>query len=120
MGNTSINYTQMSDGAIVAHIGRFIKHTRTTQNKTQEQLAKAAGLNRWTMSQIENGESINLSSLIQILRALDCLYILDGFDYSEEISPLEYAKLKKRQIKERVRNKTSDKSDKNDQNDLGW
>src|SRR5690606_24362107 len=117
MGNNSINYTQMSDGAIVAHIGRFIKHARTEQNKTQAQLAKAAGLNRWTLSQIENGESITLSSLIQILRALDCLYILDGFDYSEEISPLEYAKLKKRQNKERVRNSTSNKKDKDD---LGW
>src|SRR5690606_7021040 len=120
MGNANMAYTQMSDGAIVAHIGGFIKHTRTTQNKTQAQLAKAAGLNRWTLGQIENGESITLSSLIQILRALDCLNILEGFDYSEEISPLEYAKLKKRQIRERVRNKTSDKNDEKNQNDLGW
>src|SRR5690606_23744453 len=117
MGNTSINYTQMSDTALVAHIGRFIKHKRTTQNKTQEQLAKAAGLNRWTMGQIENGESITLSSLIQILRALDCLYALEGFDYSEEISPLEYVKLKKRLNRKRVSNKASKN---NDPVDLGW
>ena len=120
MGKTNINYTQMSDGAIVAHIGRFIKHTRIKQNKTQAQLAEIAGLNRWTLSQIENGESITLSSLLQILRALDCLYVLDHFNYSEEISPLEYAKLKKQHTKERVRNKNSVKNDKNDKNDLGW
>jgi transcriptional regulator with XRE-family HTH domain len=117
MEKTNENYTQMSDGAILAHIGSFIKYTRGGQNKTQTQLAEISGLNRWTLSQIENGESITLSSLIQILRALDCLYILEVFSYSEEISPLKYAKLKKQQAKKRVRNKTLDKKD-ND--DLGW
>lgn len=117
IGKTNIDYTQMSDGAIVEHIGNFIKYKRTQQNKTQSQLAKIAGLNRWTVSQIENGESVTLSSLIQILRALDCFYVLDEFSYSEEISPLAYAKLKKQQNKERVRNKVSDKKDKED---LGW
>lgn len=117
MGNTNKKYTQMSDGSIVAQIGKFIKHTRVQQNKTQAQLAEMAGLNRWTLSQIENGESITLSSLIQILRALDCLYIIEEFSVSEEISPLEYAKLKKQENKKRVRNK---KSDKKDNDDLGW
>lgn len=117
MGKANTIYTQMSDGAIVAHIGRFIKHTRGKQNKTQAQLAETAGLNRWTLGQIENGESITLSSLIQILRALDCLHVLEAFNYSEEISPLEYVKLKKQQTKERVRNKTSHK---NNKDDIGW
>lgn len=120
MGKTNIKLTEMSDKAIVIQIGRFIKHTRIKQNKTQAQLARIAGLNRWTLSQIENGESITLSSLIQILRALDCLYALDVFNYSEEISPLEYAKLKKQQVKERVRNKTLGNNDKKDKDDLGW
>ena len=117
MGKTNKSYTQMSDGAIVEHIGSFIKHTRGQQNKTQAQLAEISGLNRWTISQIENGESITLSSLIQILRALDCLYVLNEFKYSDEISPLEYAKLKKQQTKKRVRNK---KRDKDSKDDLEW
>jgi transcriptional regulator with XRE-family HTH domain len=118
MGKANKNFTQMSDGAILAHIGRFIKHTRGKQNITQAQLAEMSGLNRWTLSQIENGESITLSSLLQILRVLDCLYVLEAFDYSEEISPLEYAKLKIQKTKERVRNKTIEK--KSDKDDIGW
>jgi transcriptional regulator with XRE-family HTH domain len=117
MGEANNTFDQMSDGALVAHIGAFIKHTRTQQNKTQAQLAAEAGLNRWTLSQIENGVSITLSSLIQLLRALDSLYILEGFSFTEEISPLAYAKLKKQRSKKRVRNKSSDK---NDKEDLGW
>jgi DNA-binding XRE family transcriptional regulator len=111
-----MDWAQMSDVAIVKQIGSYIKHVRMQQNKTQAQLAKMAGLNRWTISQIENEESITLMSLIQILRALDSLYVLNAFEVSDEISPLEYAKLKKKQ-KVRVRNKPSKIPDKDD---LGW
>ena len=117
MGNTNADWVQMTDGAIVAQIGRFIKHTRLNKNKTQKQLAAASGLNRWTISQIENGESVTLTSLIQLLRALDVLYVLDNFEVNEAISPLAYAKLKKEQ-RERASSKTTKATKKED--DLGW
>ena len=97
MGNTNIDWVQMTDLTIVEQIGRFIKHTRLTKNKTQKQLAIDAGLNRWTISQIENGESVTLTSFIKLLRTLDVLYVLDHFEVIENISPLIYAKLKKEQ-----------------------
>ena len=117
MGKINESLTQMTDRAIVAYIGRFVKRKRSEQNKTQAQLADSSGLNRWTVSQIENGESVTISSLIQILRALDCLYVLETFNSSEEISPLAYAKLKKQHTKLRVRNKLSDKKN---EDELGW
>jgi len=116
MGKTNINWVQMSDAAIVQQIGNYVKYERQQQNKTQLQLSESAGLNRWTISQIENGESISLTSLLQILRALDRLDVLDNFEYSDEISPLEYAKLKKQQ-KQRIRNKSTQERD---QKDLEW
>jgi len=116
MGNTNINWFQMSDAAIVQQIGNYVKYERQQQNKTQEQLSESAGLNRWTISQIENGESISLTSLLRILRVLDRLPVLNNFEYSDEISPLEYAKLKKKQ-KQRVRNKSTQEGD---QKDLEW
>ena len=116
MINTSIDWVQISDVAIVKQIGSYLKQMRFQQNKTQAQLASMAGLNRWTISQIENGESITLASFIQILRALDSLFILNAFEVPDEISPLEYAKLKKHK-KERVRNKPTNSQDKDN---LGW
>jgi len=116
MVKTSIDWVQMSNTAIVEQIGSYVKHIRLQKNITQAQLAEMAGLNRWTISQIENGEAVNLSSLIQILRALDVLYVLSQFEVVDEISPLEYAKLKKKQ-KERARNK---KVDDKEPKDLGW
>lgn len=117
IGNTNTDWVQMTDLAIVEQIGRFIKHTRLSKNKTQEQLATDSGLNRWTISQIENGESVTLTSLIQLLRALDVLYVLDHFEVNEAISPLAYAKLKKEQRKRASGNKN--KTTKNEA-DLGW
>lgn len=117
MVNTNIDWVQMTDAAIVAQIGRSIKNTRLKKNITQAQLAKNAGLNRWTISKIENGESVTLSSLIQILRALDAFYVLDNFEVNESISPLAYAKLKKEQ-RERASSKKNKATNKED--DLGW
>ncbi|MCA1763694.1 MAG: helix-turn-helix domain-containing protein [Flavobacteriales bacterium] len=116
MGNASNELVQMSDAAIAKQIGQYIRHVRVKQNRTQAQLAEMAGLNRWTISQIENGESITLASLIQILRAIDSLHVLNAFEFSEEISPLEYAKLKKQQ---KVRARSTRKPEK-DKDDLGW
>lgn len=110
MEKTSTNWAQMSDKAIVAQIGNYVRQKRIRQNWTQTQVAERSGLNRWTISQIEKGEPITLMSLIRILRILDSLHTLNEFEVFEEVSPLEYAKLKKKQ-QQRVRNKkyTSDK-----------
>ena len=88
-------------------------------NKGQliSKIAEDAGLNRWTLSKIENGESITLTSLLQVLRALNVLYVLDNFNVVDEISPLAYAKLKKEQ-RERASSKTNKSSNK--ESDLGW
>ncbi len=116
MGYANNNWVKKSDIEIIRQIGEFIKHTRIQQNITQSQLAKMAGLNRWTISKIENGDSITLTSLIQILRALDVLHVLEGFEVIDEISPIAYAKLQEKKRK-RARTKPMD----NKQNDnLGW
>jgi DNA-binding XRE family transcriptional regulator len=114
MGYTNINY--LNDENIIKEIGLFIKKKRISQNKTQAQLAKDAGLNRWTLGQIERGESINISSLIQVLRSIDALDFLGHLQRVEEPSPIEYAK-QKRKTRQRVRN-PSNPTDQND--DLGW
>ncbi len=72
MGNTNTDRVQMTDLAIIVQISGFIKHTRLRKNKTQGQLATAAGLNRWPISQIENEKSVTLISLIHLLSRTVC------------------------------------------------
>jgi transcriptional regulator with XRE-family HTH domain len=94
MANTNTDWVSMTDANIIRSIGDFVKHNRLQQNKTQVQLAKEAGLNPYTISQLENGVSVTLSTLIQLLRTLDELQVLEQFTKKEEISPIHYAKLK--------------------------
>ena len=103
----------MSDSAIVSQIGAFIKNERLNSNRTQAQLAKEAGINKWTLGQIENGEAITLLSLIQILRALDVLPLLDIFSIKQEISPIELAK-KEQNKRKRARNTDNNNPKKSD------
>jgi transcriptional regulator with XRE-family HTH domain len=113
---TSTVWVAMSDKAIISAIGAYIRHQRLKQNKTQAQVANEAGINRWTLSQIENGGSITLATLIQILRVLDLIHLLSIFTIEETISPIEYAKLK-----EKKKKRASPKIKPNDSNgDLGW
>lgn len=114
--NSYTEWLPMSDKALLESIGKFIKHHRLNQNKSQSEVSEMAGISRSTMSLLERGEKIALSTLIQVLRVLDLLYIMDVFRISDEISPIEYAKLQKNK---RQRASTK-KENKDTNNDLGW
>ena len=96
-------WTSMTDIALMDTIGTFIQHHRLNQNKSQSIVADAAGISRSTLSLLERGEKISLTSLIRVLRILDLLHIMDVFKVKDEISPIEYAKLQKNRRK-RARN----------------
>lgn len=114
---SNTNWVSMTDGALIKTIGNFIKQHRLKQNKNQSDMAAAAGISRSTLSLLERGETVTLNTLIQALRVLDLLYIMDVFKTPDAISPLVYAKLKKEQRKRASnnKNKTTNKKD-----DLGW
>ncbi|MDA3813862.1 MAG: helix-turn-helix transcriptional regulator [Candidatus Cloacimonetes bacterium] len=107
MDNANIEWAAMSDKAIIATIGEYLKHQRLAKNKTQAQIAVDAGINRWTLSNIENGKAVTLASLVQILRALDLLSTLNIFRIEKRISPIELAKSEK-QKRRRARNVNND------------
>lgn len=89
----------MSDQALADHIGQFVKHHRLEQNKTQDALSHAAGISRSTLSLMERGETVTLATLIQVLRVLDQLQVMEAFEVQERISPLALAKAEKQQRK---------------------
>ena len=108
------NWYAMSDAALIETIGSFIKDYRLQQNKTQQELAQTVGINRSTLRQIENGAGGTLLSIIQLLRSLDKLEILEIFKTVKETSPLQLAKAEQNK-RQRVRSKnTPNKSTKTD------
>ena len=110
------NWNALSDEAIVRRIGDFVKWHRLQQNTSQQGVAEAAGISRSTLSLLERGETVRLDTLIQVLRVLDTLHVLNAFTVEDEISPIAYAKLKKKE-----RKKASPKSPILDENtDVEW
>jgi transcriptional regulator with XRE-family HTH domain len=111
-----IKWEAMSDKSLMGTIGRFIQSNRLNQNKSQDQVASAAGISRSTLSLLERGEKVRIDSFIQVLRVLDLLYVMDVFKIQDQISPIEYARLKKKQRKQ-----ASPRKEKNsDKNESGW
>ena len=108
------NWDTMSDNALSEQIGHFIKYYRVQQNKTQQEVATKAGMSRSTLSLLERGETVTLASLIQVLRVLDLLHVMDSFNILETISPIAMAK-KEKEKRQRARS-----SKDNDKNESEW
>lgn len=107
---TNIQWSAMSDTALIRTIGSFIKQQRLVQNKTQSQLAEEAGINRATLSLFENGVNSNLITFVQLLRALKLLHLLQVFQFTQQISPIQLAKIEKSErIRARSKNKNESK-----------
>jgi len=117
MVKNNIDWASMADKEIIRTVGSYIKQQRLEQNMTQAQLANDAGINRWTVGQIENGESVTLGSFIQILRVLDLLNILSVFSVEDKISPIEYAKSI---AKKRKRARPGRNSHESNESDTEW
>ncbi len=67
-----------SNDAVLAELGRRLERQRLARNVTQRQMAEQAGIGRATLQRLERGESVQTTSLIKLLRALDLLQSLDG------------------------------------------
>lgn len=93
------NMNVLSDAALVSLLGEFIRNQRLAQNKTQEELAAMAGINRSTLVKFESGKGGHLSVFIQLLRGLNQLHLLEQFQVKTELSPLQIARLEAKKRK---------------------
>lgn len=82
-----------TDSAFMQLLGGFVKAKRLQLNKTQQQIADAAGVDRTTLLKLENGAGGNMLSFVQILRAIGELPVLKNFKINEPVSPLLLAKM---------------------------
>ncbi|MBL4587564.1 MAG: helix-turn-helix transcriptional regulator [Flavobacteriales bacterium] len=84
------DWSGLADKQIVTRICLQIKNLRLEQNITQEQLAERSGLGRASISRIEKGRSVSLLTLVQLLRALNRLDLLNAFQQVQPtISPMQ-------------------------------
>ena len=79
----------VSDETILADIGDRLAAARLSRNLTQAALARDAGISKRTIERLEAGMSVQLTSLIRVLRALDLLAGLDALLPPSRPGPIE-------------------------------
>lgn len=99
-----MDWNSLSNTEVLQVIGSRLKEHRISKRYTQQELADRAGVSIFTVAQIEKGNSISLSMLTALIRALR---LLDNFELlfpKKEISPVELLKQQHKEVK-RVRRK---------------
>jgi transcriptional regulator with XRE-family HTH domain len=79
----------LTTDAVLTELGRRVERHRLERNMTQDELADEAGIGRATLQRLERGESVQLTSLIGLLRELGLLERLDLLVPEPTPSPLE-------------------------------
>jgi len=89
-----MQFTGLSDRAIMRELGGRLKRRRLEKNMSQETVAERAGVARSTVALVEKGSPTGLQTFIQILRALGALEELTLFLQDSEMSPLALAAMR--------------------------
>ena len=63
----------LTDDTVLAEIGSRLNHERTQQELTQAQLSQKAGISKRTLERAESGQSIQFSTFVRLLRALNMI-----------------------------------------------
>jgi transcriptional regulator with XRE-family HTH domain len=91
----------MTDAAVLAELGRRLERHRLERNWTQAELAAEAGVGQATVQRAERGRSVQMTSMIKLLRTLGLLAGLDAA--VPESIDLPIAQLEREQRKTRRR-----------------
>ncbi len=100
-----MNWKRKTDKAILMEFEKRIRQKRIQKRFRQSDLAQRAGISVYTLQKMEYGQSYNVSTLIQVLRALNELDQLEHFLPPVEISPIELLTSNEK-TRQRVRNST--------------
>lgn len=106
-----IDYYFATDRVLMERIGETIRRYRIGAQMTQKQLAQQAAVSLSSVASLEKGGNCSLLTIIQVLRTLRSLNLLEPFFREEELSPIAYAEaMKKQRTPKRVRKITNHQS----------
>lgn len=107
-----------TDAAVLTELGARIARNRLERNWTQADLAREAGLGQATIQRIERGRSVQMTSLVRLLRTLGLLEALDAAIPQSLRLPI--AELEREQRRTRKRARAARKPAKRPQRGTRW
>lgn len=91
-----------TDAAVLAELGRRLERHRLERNWTQAQMAAEAGVGQATVQRAEGGRSVQMTSMVKLLRALDLLGGLDAAVPETIVSPIAQLERERRAVRRRA------------------
>lgn len=92
-----------TDAAVLAELGLRIARHRLERNWTQADLAREAGLGQATVQRVEGGKSVQMTSMLKLLRTLGLLEGIDGAIPESVSLPIAQLERERRQTRRRAR-----------------
>ena len=92
-----------TDAAVLAELGRRLTRHRIERNWTQAELVAEAGVGQATVQRAERGESVQMTSMIKLLRALELLAGLDVAVPASIDLPIAQLEREQRKLRRRAR-----------------
>jgi transcriptional regulator with XRE-family HTH domain len=92
-----------TDAAVLSELGRRLERHRLERNLTQVELAATAGLGQATVQRAERGESVQMTSMIKLLRTLGLLGGLDLAVPESIVLPIAQLEREQRKVRHRAR-----------------
>ena len=94
-----------SNEEVLRELGKRIREVRIDMDMTQSEAAKKAGVTAKTISRIENGEDLSVSTMLNVLRALGLAQNMDALIPEPTARPSRLMANEKERL--RVRKKAS-------------
>lgn len=101
----------LTDAAVLSALGRRLARHRLERNWTQAELAAAAGVGQATVQRAERGESVQMTSMVKLLRALELLGGLDAAVPESIELPIAKLEREQRKLRKRARARRNPRTD---------
>lgn len=113
-------HKSMSEDAVLAELGRRLERHRVERNRTQAELAEEAGIGRATLQRIERGDSVQMTSIVKLLRTLELLSALDAAVPESIALPIAELEREQRRVRRRARGSRGGPVPEADGQPWGW
>ncbi len=98
---SNINWQALSDTQAVERLGTDLRRMRLERNLSQAEVATRAGLDRTTVVKLEAGRAATLLTVVQVLRAIGRLEVLDAFHQEPQPTPYMLVEAQEKYLKKR-------------------
>jgi transcriptional regulator with XRE-family HTH domain len=82
----------LTDEAVLRELGQRLQRRRIDSGLSQAVLADSAGVAKRTLERLESGHTVDLTTLIRLLRALGLMDLLESFVPESPPSPMALLK----------------------------